>query len=88
MMTKELERVAQVKMTKEFLLDLLMLPADMKILDCSIYYGIIRLVVEHNSLAEIDPNWDELPVIICDSTTVYPNPAVKFTWNMAESEGG
>ncbi len=80
-MTEKLERVAQVRVTREFLLDLLMLPADMKILDCSIENGIIRLVVEHNSLVEIDPNWDELPVIICDVTTVYPNPAVKFTWN-------
>ncbi len=87
-MTKKLERVAQVRVTREFLLDLLMLPADMKILDCSIENGIIRLVVEHNSLSEIDPVWDKLPDIVCDVTTVYPNPAVKFTWNIAESEGG
>lgn len=76
------QRHAQIKITKEFLLDLLMLPADMDILDCSIERdGVIRLVVEHESLAEIDPIWDGLPVIVC---RVYPNPDVKFDWNVED----
>lgn len=90
-MTKNLQRYAQIKVTEEFLLDLLMLPSDMNILDCSIdRLGIIRFIVEHKSLAEIDPVWDELPVIVCDVTTVYPNPdhSVNFDWNAEESEGG
>ena len=84
-----MERHAQIKVTKEFLLDLLMLPADMDILDCYIERdGIIQFVVEHKSLAENDILWDELPVIVCDVTTVTPNPDVKFDWNVEESEGG
>lgn len=86
-MTKNLDQHAQIKVSKEFLLDLLMLPVDMNIVDCSIERdGIIRFVVEHNSLAEIDPVWDELPVIICNITSVTPNPVVKFDWNVEESE--
>ncbi len=88
-MTNELKRRAQVKVTDKFLLDLFMLPADMKILDCSIKEdGIIRLVVEHNSFPEIDPVWDKLPVITCDVAKVTPDPYIKFDWNVEEGEGG
>ena len=87
-MTKYLQRWAQVKVTKEFILDLLMLPVDMGIIDCSIENGIIRLVVEHDSLLEVDPVWDELPIIVCDITSVTPNPDVKFSMNVEEGEGG
>ncbi len=84
-----MKRYAQIKVTKEFLLDLLMLPADMDILDCYIERdGTIQFVVEHKSFTEIDPIWDELPVIVCDVTRVYPNPDVNFDWNVEESEGG
>ncbi len=86
-----MKRYAQIKVTKEFLLDLLMLPVDMDILDCYIEGdGIIQLVVEHKSLAENDLLWFKLPVIVCDVTTVYPNPdhSVSFDWNVEESEGG
>ncbi len=88
-MTKNLQRHVQIKVTKEFLLDLLMLPTDMDILDCYIERdGIIQLVVEHKSLVETDLPWDQLPVIVCDVARVYPNPDVKFDWNVEESEGG